>query len=307
MDVVEKYFLSPTDDWEIHYYCAFPQEKIKASVEISHGMYENVDAYQSLMEFLCNNGYAVYFLEHRGHGDSASHGLGNLGESDIYLKMIRDIRALNVIIRKQFPYSKIYLLGNSLSAFLVQRYIQIYPNTISGMIQCAAGGKDQVPHIKLGKNIAYSLKKMGFSQKKSPLLFEHQQSFLDSMENSKWLLFSVKNAISKEKLLSIFSKKDEKAYTVNAYYWIYRGICENFNRKAMKPVNKELPILLLSGNRDPIGSFGEGILHLVRWYQSFGMNSVQCKLYEGIGHNILRSSKREEIYQDIVDWLETVY
>lgn len=307
MDVVEKYFLSPTDDWEIHYYCVSPQGKIKAIVQVLHGMYENMDSYQSLIEYLSNNGYAVYFLEHRGHGNSTSHGLGNLGESDVYLKMIRDIRALNVIIRKQFTHSKIYLLGNSLSAFLVQRYIQIYPDTISGMIQCAAGGKDQVPHAKLGKNIAYTLKQMGFSQKKSPLLFKHQQSFLHSMDNRKWLIFSMKNTMFKKNWINRFSIKEERAYTVNTYYWIYRGICENFNRKAMKPVNKELPILLLSGNQDPVGSFGEGILHLVRWYQSFDMNSVQYKIYEGVGHNILRSFRKEEVYQDIVEWLDTVY
>lgn len=58
-----------------------PKDNMKAIIQISHGMYEKAIRYEELMNFLCKNGYGVYVADHRGHGKSTSHGLGNLGKA----------------------------------------------------------------------------------------------------------------------------------------------------------------------------------------------------------------------------------
>lgn len=303
MKIQEGNFRSSTDGWKIHYYALIPNEGMKAVMLLAHGMYEKAMRYRSFMEFLCRNGYGVYSLDHRGHGESANRGIGDLGDGDVYLKMIRDMRTLHQMIKKEWPRHKLVLFGHSMGSFLAQRYIQIYPRTIDALILSGSGGKDQVSPAKLGKGVAYSLKTIGRSKKQSLSMFVLQLQLLSMKIPKRKSMYDW--ICSDGEVLTKYRKDNQLGipYTVNSYYYIYKGISENFQRSTMQVVNKRLPILLVSGSQDPIGNFGKGVHALARWYGSFNMDDVECKLYEGMRHEVLNEPGKEIVMNDILNWI----
>ena len=59
----------------------------------------------------------------------------------------------------------------------------------------------------------------------------------------------------------------------------------------------------MSGDRDPIGKDGKGVLRLRDRYVILGVKNVSCKLYEGGRHEMLNEINKEEVMKDIISWL----
>lgn len=297
-------FESATDGWNIHSYYLIPQQDMKAVVYIVHGMYEKAIRYQHFMNFLYDNGYGAYSMDHRGHGESCQRGIGDLGDADVYLKMIRDMRTMILKIRATHPAHKLILFGHSMGSFLAQRYIQIYPNTIDALLLSGSGGKDQAAVAVLGKNMAYSLKKLGLSNRRSfPMFFMQQRVLSRNIKDKKTMYDWI---CSDERVIEEYRRDNQLGipYTVNSYYYVYKGISENFQRRNMVHVNRNLPIFMVSGAKDPVGNFGKGVHLLVRWYKSFDINNVECKIYPNMRHEVLNEYEKETVMEDILEWLK---
>ena len=79
----------------------------------------------------------------------------------------------------------------------------------------------------------------------------------------------------------------------------YIGKQANVNR-----INKDLPILLFSGDHDPVGSMGRGVKKVYKSFLKAGCKDVTLKLYPGGRHEMLNETNRQEVYEDIFRWLE---
>ena len=70
-----------------------------------------------------------------------------------------------------------------------------------------------------------------------------------------------------------------------------------------RSVSSKLPILLLSGSEDPVGSYGKGVQAVYDNLKKYGKN-VDMKLYEGYRHEVLNDVCREEVIADILNFIE---
>ena len=70
-----------------------------------------------------------------------------------------------------------------------------------------------------------------------------------------------------------------------------------------KAIPQSLPIYFVSGADDPIGDFGKGVLQSYEDLKQNGCQLVTMKLYPNLRHEILNESIKNEVYQDIIDWL----
>ena len=79
------------------------------------------------------------------------------------------------------------------------------------------------------------------------------------------------------------------------------------NRRAWaKSLPKELPILLLAGDEDPVGDYGKGVTKVYNMLRNAGISDVSMKLYKGYRHEIMNESDiREEVFSDILDFTES--
>ena len=74
---------------------------------------------------------------------------------------------------------------------------------------------------------------------------------------------------------------------------------ENLN--AMK---KDLPVFFIAGGDDPVGSYGKGVRKAAEAFRQAGMEDVTVKLYPLCRHEILNEINKEEVYQDVLSWIE---
>ena len=68
---------------------------------------------------------------------------------------------------------------------------------------------------------------------------------------------------------------------------------------------KSLSTLVISGEQDPVGGFGKGVKYV---FDNLKKNSadVQLKLYPGARHELFNETNREEVFSDLINWIEGV-
>ena len=70
-------------------------------------------------------------------------------------------------------------------------------------------------------------------------------------------------------------------------------------------MNKEAPVYFMSGEEDPVGDYGAGVERAYRAFCRAGLKDVMIRLYPGGRHEMLNEINREDVYRDILNWLES--
>ena len=65
------------------------------------------------------------------------------------------------------------------------------------------------------------------------------------------------------------------------------------------------PVLFISGEQDPVGDCGKGVRRAAESFRRVGVERVDCRLYPGLRHEILCEDCREQVYQDLLNWMES--
>jgi alpha-beta hydrolase superfamily lysophospholipase len=67
---------------------------------------------------------------------------------------------------------------------------------------------------------------------------------------------------------------------------------------------KDLPILLIAGDKDPVGRKGKGVRKLADQLRGAGLDAVELRLYPGARHELVNETNRDEVHADVVAFLE---
>jgi alpha-beta hydrolase superfamily lysophospholipase len=67
-------------------------------------------------------------------------------------------------------------------------------------------------------------------------------------------------------------------------------------------VPKELPVLLLTGDADPVSDGAEQVRELEKRLRAAGLD-VTAKYYSGARHEVLNETNRDEVHRDLLTWL----
>jgi alpha-beta hydrolase superfamily lysophospholipase len=294
------------DKTEIYTYKWLPDDnsKIRAVVQIVHGMAEHAARYVDFAGFLTKNGIAVYADDHRGHGRTAGS-LDNVGffaEKDGWDLVVNDEFELTQKIKKENPGLPVYLLGCSMGSLMIRDYIFKNSDYINGVILSGTSCDPGIMAI-FGKLIAKcQIWQNGFKAK-SPLLDKlsfgkFNSYFKPNRTPFDWLSTNEENVdryIADPYCGSVFS--------AGFFYDLIYGVKKVNLFKNIIKVSKNLPILLISGEKDPVGDFTKGVMKVFNDYKKAEITDVNYKFYSGFRHEILNETNRNEVYQDIMDWL----
>jgi alpha-beta hydrolase superfamily lysophospholipase len=69
-------------------------------------------------------------------------------------------------------------------------------------------------------------------------------------------------------------------------------------------VPKDLPVLIVSGDDDPVGEGGRGVRKLGSMFWKAGIQDLKVKIFEGYRHEILNEIGKEQVYVYLKDWME---
>ena len=87
-------------------------------------------------------------------------------------------------------------------------------------------------------------------------------------------------------------------------YDVFTGLTEISNEKWATRVPKR-PILVFSGAMDPVGNKGKGVKQVYKWLTKTG-HQTELKLYEGGRHEMLNEINRDEVYHDVLLFINAV-
>jgi alpha-beta hydrolase superfamily lysophospholipase len=96
---------------------------------------------------------------------------------------------------------------------------------------------------------------------------------------------------------------DNYMFSLNGYKVLLDCTGYDNRKENIDKVRKDLPILFISGKDDPVGNLGKGVEAAYNKFLDCGITNIDLKLYENDRHEILNETDRENIYQDIYEWI----
>ena len=298
------YFQSSTGRTSIHALKCVPDSKPRAVVQIAHGVAEHIDRYRPFMEFLADNGFVVAGNDHLGHGKSirVPEEQGFFAEKDGWWRVVDDMDKLHDIMSNEYPELPYVLFGHSMGSFLTRTYLIKHPDKYDGVILSGTG--HQSPALVLGGNAAASVMAklsgaMGDGAKLDLLAFG---TYLNKIENPRtkfdWLSRDTEQVDKyiADPLCGFVGK-------IGLYRDMMQGIKFITDKKNIAQMNKEKPVYFMSGDGDPVGDYGKGVERAYKAFCDAGLHDVFMRLYPGGRHEMLNETNKEQVYQDILSWL----
>ena len=298
------YFQSSTGRTSIHALKCVPDGKPRAVVQIAHGIAEHIERYRPFMEFLANNGFVVAGNDHLGHGKSirVPAEQGFFAEKDGWWRVVDDMDKLHDIMSKEYPELPYVLFGHSMGSFLTRTYLIKHPDEYDAVILSGTG--HQSPALVLGGNAAASVMAklngaMGDGAKLDSLAFG---TYLSKIENPRtkfdWLSRDAEQVDKyiADPLCGFVGK-------IGLYRDMMQGIKFITNEKNLAQMNKEKPVYFMSGDGDPVGDYGKGVERAYKAFCDAGLHDVFMRLYPDGRHEMLNETNKEQVYQDILNWL----
>jgi alpha-beta hydrolase superfamily lysophospholipase len=293
------------DDISIFVYKWTPDGSPKGVVQIAHGMAEHAARYDRPAEALVAGGYAVYASDHRGHGKSAlgPDKLGQLGPGG-WQSMLKDMRQLSDNILKENPGQPLFLLGHSMGSFLTQQYLQQDATELKGAVLSGTNGRQSVISLWIARMIANrAAKKEGPDAPGTALdkmvFGAYNKSFAPAKTKFDWLS---RDAAEVQKYVD-----DPLCGFVcsNGFFVDMFTALSTLGKSANEArIRKDLPIYLFSGTRDPVGLNGGGVTDLYDRYRRQNIRDLTINLYPEGRHEMFNEINRNEVYRDLVQWLD---
>lgn len=288
----------------IHGYLWVPKIPVRAILQISHGMTEHIVRYDSFARYLNTKGVLVVGHNHLGHGDSiqSEEFHGYFSEPDGDRIVLLDLHHITRKVQKQYPGIPYFLLGHSMGSFFAMRYIAYYGNDIDGAIILGTGYKKPLL-VDAALTFLSLMKKLKGATYRSPLI---DKLTFGSYNKKIPLKKTSKDWLTKDRAILDEYIQDPACtfrFTINGFETLFRSVRSACDPKLMERMPKTLPILIASGEEDPLGDYGEGLKTLYRMFSEIGMQDVSLRLYPDDRHELLNETDRNQIFQDIWQWI----
>lgn len=280
-----------------------PEGEIKALVQLSHGMCEYIGRYREYAEHLCARGILLAGNDHPGHGESAASAeeLGYFAEKDGVKLAVEGLRRMSELLLERYAGKPLILLGHSMGSFLARIYITEYSEYLAGAIIMGTGGPDAPTGLAL--LLADLIALIRGERHRSKLLCSIQQAgYLKrcgkGADKNAWLTrdTAVVERYNNDKYCNYI-------FTVSGYRDLFRMLAEVSDESWASSVPTDLPILLISGEDDPVGGYGKGVCKVAGALTHAGAGRLTTILIPGARHEILNETDREETYAVIDGWL----
>lgn len=286
----------------IHIRVWSPQKEAVGILQIIHGMGEHGGRYDELARRMNMEGYLVVATDHRGHGLSVEdiEGLGDI--SLPFDTLIEDEVELTQLLKRRYPELPLFILGHSMGSFMAQGHMKISTEEIEGYI---LSGSCRTPYLKtamgskLGRIIEV-IKRNKKSKLMNKLLFAgYNRAIKERVTAFDWL--------SRDRMVVAKYIDDPCCgfvYTSGFYASFLSYLSKLFHRHDFDGLSRDIPILIMSGDRDPVGLYGRGVRRLAHFYEGMGFQKLKLNLYPGGRHEMINEINRVEVHEDILQFLK---
>lgn len=276
----------------------------RAVVQIVHGVAEYAGRYDHFARFLTGHGFAVCGEDHLGHGKTVTDGkYGYFGKQNGWSTVTADVHQLRQLMGEKFPGIPYILLGHSMGSFLTRTYLCRYPGTVDGAI-LSGTGQERAVLVGFGKAIASLISLLRGPDAVSKLVNDlslgaYNKQFKPNRTTADWICRD--EAVVDKYLQDPFCTFIP---TVGMYRDMLGGLQYISSGKALSRMDPNTPVYLFSGDQDPVGSNGTGVKKVHGYFKKYGTKDLSLKLYPGGRHEMLNETNKDEVYADVLAWLE---
>lgn len=268
-------YMKGVRDTDIYYQYWMPEGEPKAILLVVHGLAEHSGRYMNVVNHLVPSGYAVYGIDHIGHGKSA-------GER-VYVKRFQDytetLKIYFDMIRDWQPKKSIFLIGHSMGGLISTAYLLEHQDELSGAVLSGPGVKvpDNISQavIFVGNMLSILMPKVGVIQ-------------LDA------------NGVSRDPAVVDAYVNDPLVYTGKTTARLGAELLKTMQRVTKQAAGIRLPIMILQGSDDKlVDPSGAQLL-----YDLVGSEDKTIKIYDGFYHEVFNEPGHEQVLNDVETWLE---
>jgi acylglycerol lipase len=240
---------------------------------VCHGLGEHSGRYATVVDTLVPDGWAVYGLDHRGHGRSD----GPRAHIERYQDWLDDYDTFRREVTARHPGLPVFLLGHSMGGQLALAYALDHQDDLAGLVLSApALANTSIPRVI--RPVFLGVARIAPTRR--PNLLD-----LDK--------------ISKDPEVVAAYHDDPLVHHGNATLGLARALFRQFDVLTERARKLRLPLLLMHGTRDeltdPAGSR--------RLASTCGSPDQTIRWYDGLWHEIFNEPEREGPLTDLREWL----
>lgn len=291
-------FIKSFDERKIWVYVWDDVKKPKAIVQIFHGMAEHAGRYEAFAKKLNEKGYIVVADDHRGHGKTAGsvENVGKYDGSNIFYDTMHDEMFISDLLLEEYKLP-LFIFGHSYGSFIAQGYMT-YAKPISGVILCGSACMKDRLDIFIGRKIAKATMKHKGPDAPANLVAKMSFGKYDKMvKTGSWL-----NTDEEEVKKYYADEYCGKTLSAKFYYNFFKALPRIYVKKNLKKIQKDLPVLIISGKQDPVGDMGKSVKKLFKLYNHLELD-VRMRLYNDARHEILNEPIKNEVYNSVLTFL----
>jgi len=256
-----------------------PERDPRAVVVISHGLAEHSGRYEGLAARLVQEGFAVFALDHRGHGKSGGAARANIGRFE---HVVRDLGAFVARAQGEHPGRRMILFGHSMGGLIA--------------LACALHDQQALHALVL------SAPALAAGEAASPLKLLAAR-LLSVIAPSTGALTLPASAVSRDPSVVRAYEQDPLVFRGSIPARTLVELLGAMTATAARAPELRLPVLVQHGTADQLVP----LLAVQPIYRRLGDERTRSlRTYEGLYHEVYNEPERERVIGDLVRWLEAV-
>ena len=276
----------------------------KGIVQLAHGIGEHAGRYDNIAHELQKQGFSVYANDHRAHGKTAEikRLFGYYEGNNYFADVVNDMHDLTLLMKAEHPNSKFILFGHSMGSLLSRQYVTKYPEDLDALILSGTAsfikGLGHIGIVSATAITKFRGRTRGNKLLRSFFFDEFNKKFKPNRTKLDWIS-------SDDKQVDIFEADPYRVedFSLGVFLDTIKSSKTLNKQPAFNATPKELPILIFSGDKDPVGEMGKGVTRVVNHYRKAGIDDLTFNLYEGGRHEMLNEVNSDQVKKDILDWI----
>lgn len=276
-------------------------------IQLVHGSAEHAYRYNHFARFLNSQGWIVIGNDLRGHGLTATNKaeLGYFGANIGWDMLVNDLKVVNDLIKTKYQSLPIVMLGHSMGSFLARHYSMLYSYTIQALILSGTAYPNKIK-LWFARFVTKLITNKKNYDKPNQFIYNLSYKTFNYKINEKNNEFAW---LTRDKKIQQNFKEDPltgQVFTTSAFGEMFYGLDYICHKKNIIKTRFDLPIFLIAGLNDPVGNLGKEVRKIAKKYRAYGLNDVRLKLYAGMRHEILNEIGKEQVYDDVLNFINNI-
>jgi alpha-beta hydrolase superfamily lysophospholipase len=296
----ELHLLQTVDGSRVRYRRWLPDGDLRGTVQLVHGASEHSGRYNRLATTLIGRGFGVWAMDLRGHGRTAeSTGIGRFGGGLGVDTVLHDVDALHVVIADEHPGVPRILLGHSMGSIIALASAERNGADLAGLV--LSGPIGVAPQLADTVTLLEEAVAAGAADNALDALGPFNERFEPARTRYDWLS---RDDAEVDRYIADPLSGDDVPLTVAYAAGVFALAVRAANPEAVAKLPSGLPVLLLSGELDPVG--GDNAVQVTALAQLFTERGlpVEQHVYPQARHEVFNETNRDEVVGDLLAWLD---